>query len=94
MVSPAQVYVVVPAYNEGRVIGRVVADVRRAGYTAVVVDDVPEEREVPRDHRQRELRQAQRQSDARVHPHRQGQHPRPQSAHARVASAGISRSSP
>ena len=39
MVSPAQVYVVVPAYNEGRVIGRVVADVRRAGYTAVVVDD-------------------------------------------------------
>ena len=39
MVSPAQVYVVVPAYNEGPVIGRVVADVRRAGHTAVVVDD-------------------------------------------------------
>ena len=33
------VWVVIPAYNEARVIGRVVADVRSAGYRAVVVDD-------------------------------------------------------
>src|SRR5215813_13632697 len=39
MVSPAQVYVVIPAYNEGPLISRVVGEVRRAGYTAVVVDD-------------------------------------------------------
>jgi glycosyltransferase involved in cell wall biosynthesis len=39
MVSPAQVYVVIPAYNEGPVISRVVGEVRRTGCTAVVVDD-------------------------------------------------------
>src|SRR5262249_34640160 len=39
MVSPAQVYVVIAAYNEGPLISRVVGDVRRAGYTAAVVDD-------------------------------------------------------
>ena len=39
LVSPAQVHVVIPAYNEGRVISSVVSEVRRAGYTAVVVDD-------------------------------------------------------
>src|SRR5262245_26626396 len=39
MISPAQVYVVILAYNEGPVISRVVGEVRRAGYTAVVVDD-------------------------------------------------------
>jgi glycosyltransferase involved in cell wall biosynthesis len=38
-VSPTQVYVVIPAYNEGAVIARVLADVCRAGYRAVVVDD-------------------------------------------------------
>jgi polyprenyl-phospho-N-acetylgalactosaminyl synthase len=37
--SRAQIYVVIPAYNEGPVIARVVADVRRGGYAAVVVDD-------------------------------------------------------
>jgi glycosyltransferase involved in cell wall biosynthesis len=37
--SRAQIHVVIPAYNEGPVISRVVAEVRRAGYTAVVVDD-------------------------------------------------------
>src|SRR5262249_54514732 len=39
MISPAQVYVVIPAYNEGPVISRVVGGVTRAGYPAVVVDD-------------------------------------------------------
>jgi glycosyltransferase involved in cell wall biosynthesis len=34
-----QIWVVIAAYNEASVIGRVVADVRRAGYRAVVVDD-------------------------------------------------------
>jgi polyprenyl-phospho-N-acetylgalactosaminyl synthase len=38
-VSPAQIYVVIAAYNEGAVIARVVTDVRRAGYRVVVVDD-------------------------------------------------------
>jgi glycosyltransferase involved in cell wall biosynthesis len=38
-VSPAQVYVVIAAYNEGQVISRVVTDLRRAGYRVVVVDD-------------------------------------------------------
>jgi polyprenyl-phospho-N-acetylgalactosaminyl synthase len=32
-------YVVIPAYNEAVVIGRVVADVCRAGYAVIVVDD-------------------------------------------------------
>jgi polyprenyl-phospho-N-acetylgalactosaminyl synthase len=39
MVSPAQVYVVIPAYNEGPVIARVVGEAKRAGYAVVVVDD-------------------------------------------------------
>jgi len=39
LVSRAQVYVVIPAYNEGTVLSRVVSDVRRAGYAVVVVDD-------------------------------------------------------
>jgi glycosyltransferase involved in cell wall biosynthesis len=39
VVSPAQVYVVIAAYNEGAVISDVVADVRCAGYRVVVVDD-------------------------------------------------------
>jgi polyprenyl-phospho-N-acetylgalactosaminyl synthase len=39
MVSPAQVYVVIPAFNERPVIFRVVAEVRRAGHVVVVVDD-------------------------------------------------------
>jgi polyprenyl-phospho-N-acetylgalactosaminyl synthase len=34
-----QVYVVIPAYNEGTVIFRVVSDVKRAGYSVVVIDD-------------------------------------------------------
>src|SRR4051794_22669569 len=38
-VSRAQVYVVIPAYNEGTVLSRVVSEVGRAGYTVVVVDD-------------------------------------------------------
>jgi glycosyltransferase involved in cell wall biosynthesis len=37
--SRTQIHVVIPAYNEGPVISRVVAEVRRAGYAAVVVDD-------------------------------------------------------
>src|SRR5215475_5860666 len=37
--SRAQVYVIIPAYNEGRVIFRVVSEVSRAGYTVIVVDD-------------------------------------------------------
>ena len=39
LVSRRQVHVVIAAYNEGTVISRVVADVRRAGYPVVVVDD-------------------------------------------------------
>jgi polyprenyl-phospho-N-acetylgalactosaminyl synthase len=39
MVSRSQVYVVIPAYNEGSVISRVVGEVKRAGYSVVVVDD-------------------------------------------------------
>jgi glycosyltransferase involved in cell wall biosynthesis len=39
LVSRHQVHVVMAAYNEGPVISRVVADVRRAGYPVVVVDD-------------------------------------------------------
>jgi glycosyltransferase involved in cell wall biosynthesis len=38
-VSRAQVCVVIPAYNEGTVISRVVGEVKGAGYTVVVVDD-------------------------------------------------------
>jgi len=38
-VSPLQVWVVIAAYNEGRVIDRVVADVARCGCSIVVVDD-------------------------------------------------------
>jgi glycosyltransferase involved in cell wall biosynthesis len=36
---PPRVYVVIAAYNEASVIGRVVTDVRRAGCCVVVVDD-------------------------------------------------------
>jgi len=32
-------YVVIPAYNEGPVVSRVVSEVKRAGYAVVVVDD-------------------------------------------------------
>jgi glycosyltransferase involved in cell wall biosynthesis len=39
MVSRARVYVVIPAYNEGPVIARVVTGVKRAGHAVVVVDD-------------------------------------------------------
>jgi len=39
MVSRSRVYVVIPAYNEGSIISRVVAEVKRAGYAVVVVDD-------------------------------------------------------
>jgi polyprenyl-phospho-N-acetylgalactosaminyl synthase len=39
MVSRTQMYVVIPAYNEGPVISRVVSEVKRAGYAVVVVDD-------------------------------------------------------
>jgi glycosyltransferase involved in cell wall biosynthesis len=38
-ISRAQIYVIIPAYNEGRVIFRVVSEVSRAGYAAVVIDD-------------------------------------------------------
>src|SRR5262245_8373928 len=38
-VSRAQVYVVIPAYNEASMISRVVSEVSRAGYTVIVVDD-------------------------------------------------------
>ena len=38
-VPRAQVYVVIPAYNEGTVLSRVVSEVKRAGYTVIVVDD-------------------------------------------------------
>ena len=37
--SPAQVHVVIAAYNEAAVIARVVVEVKRAGYPVVVVDD-------------------------------------------------------
>jgi polyprenyl-phospho-N-acetylgalactosaminyl synthase len=39
LVSRRQVHVVIAAYNEGPMISRVMADVRRAGYPVVVVDD-------------------------------------------------------
>ena len=39
MASRSQVYVVIPAYNEAPVVSRVVAEVGRAGYAVVVVDD-------------------------------------------------------
>jgi polyprenyl-phospho-N-acetylgalactosaminyl synthase len=39
LVSRGQVYVVIPAYNEGTVTFRVVSDVKRAGYSVVVIDD-------------------------------------------------------
>src|SRR4029450_251829 len=39
LVSRGQVYVVIPAYNEGTVVFRVVSDVKRAGYSVVVIDD-------------------------------------------------------
>src|SRR5262245_59126044 len=39
LISRGQVYVVIPAYNEGTVIFRVVSDVKRAGYSVVVIDD-------------------------------------------------------
>jgi glycosyltransferase involved in cell wall biosynthesis len=39
LASPAQIYVVIAAYNEGVVISRVVTEVRRVGYQVVVVDD-------------------------------------------------------
>jgi GT2 family glycosyltransferase len=39
LASRALVFVVIPAYNEGPTISRVVADVKRAGYKVVVVDD-------------------------------------------------------
>jgi polyprenyl-phospho-N-acetylgalactosaminyl synthase len=37
--SSDRVYVVIAAYNEATVITRVVSEVKRAGYTAIVVDD-------------------------------------------------------
>jgi polyprenyl-phospho-N-acetylgalactosaminyl synthase len=39
VVLRGKVYVVIPAYNEGRVIFRVVSEVSRAGYAVIVVDD-------------------------------------------------------
>jgi polyprenyl-phospho-N-acetylgalactosaminyl synthase len=39
MVSRVQTYVVIPAFNEGPVISRVVSEVKRASYAVVVVDD-------------------------------------------------------
>jgi glycosyltransferase involved in cell wall biosynthesis len=39
LISRGEVYVVIPAYNEGTVIFRVVSDVKRAGYSVVVIDD-------------------------------------------------------
>ena len=39
MGSRSQPYVVIPAYNEAPVVSRVVAELGRAGYAAVVVDD-------------------------------------------------------
>jgi glycosyltransferase involved in cell wall biosynthesis len=37
--SPAQVHVIIAAYNEAAVISRVVMEVKRAGYCVVVIDD-------------------------------------------------------
>jgi glycosyltransferase involved in cell wall biosynthesis len=37
--ASGKVSVVIPAFNEARVIGRVVADVRREGYPVILVDD-------------------------------------------------------
>ena len=39
MVTRVHIYVVIPAYNEGPVISRVVSEVGRTGYAVVVVDD-------------------------------------------------------
>jgi polyprenyl-phospho-N-acetylgalactosaminyl synthase len=39
VVSPPEVYVIIPAYEEGRMISRVVSEVKRAGYVVVVIDD-------------------------------------------------------
>lgn len=39
LVARTQIYVVIAAYNEGAVISRVIADVKRAGHPVVVVDD-------------------------------------------------------
>jgi polyprenyl-phospho-N-acetylgalactosaminyl synthase len=39
MASRSQPCLVIPAYNEGSIIARVVGELRRAGYAAVVVDD-------------------------------------------------------
>jgi polyprenyl-phospho-N-acetylgalactosaminyl synthase len=39
MISRVQIYVVIPAFNEGPVISRVVSEVKRGGYAVVVVDD-------------------------------------------------------
>jgi glycosyltransferase involved in cell wall biosynthesis len=39
VVLPTQVFVVIAAYNEAKVIARVVSEVARAGYRVVVVDD-------------------------------------------------------
>src|SRR5262249_23178122 len=39
LVSPAQVFVVIAAYNEAKIIALVVSEVARAGYRVVVVDD-------------------------------------------------------
>ena len=38
-ISPADVCIVIAAYNEAAAIARVVSEVKRAGYSAVVVDD-------------------------------------------------------
>jgi glycosyltransferase involved in cell wall biosynthesis len=37
--SPAQIHVVIAAYNEAAVISRVVSELKRSGYAVVVVDD-------------------------------------------------------
>ena len=39
MTSRSQPYVVIPAYNEAPVVSRLVAELGRAGYAIVVVDD-------------------------------------------------------
>jgi glycosyltransferase involved in cell wall biosynthesis len=39
MADGMRIWVVIAAYNEARVIGRVVGDVARRGYHVVVVDD-------------------------------------------------------
>ncbi len=43
-VNPRDVWVVLPAYNEGRVIGSVIAPILREGYHVVVVDDASTDR--------------------------------------------------